>query len=186
MAWVNRSGLTVLSTMESGEKTEPMVREDSSMLMETYMMDTGLMTRQMVWELTSMSMGHSMKACGRTTCNMGTVSRHGLTSLDMKGSTPSAGSMALEVTNGTMAACILVTGGRIRSVELEFIHGLMEGGIRVNGWTIIWREWASTFGMMAECIRDSIKTIRNMGSESILGPIRDAMKDIGIRGNSMD
>ena len=50
----NKSGLTPLNTQENGERIEPMVKEDSSMLMEIFMMVTGLMIKQMEWEHISM------------------------------------------------------------------------------------------------------------------------------------
>lgn len=62
----------------------------------------------------------------------------------------------------------------------------MDADMKVSGSITTWKAWVSTSGTMAESIKASIKMIRNMGLESILGLIRGATKDIGIKENNMD
>jgi len=57
--------------------------------------------------------------------------------------------------------------------------------MRVNGMIIIWRVWVFMFGMMVECIKVNIKTIKNMASEFILGSMAAVMKVTGIEVNNM-
>ena len=47
MASVSKHGTTEPSTVESGERIEPMAKAASYTLMETFTMDIGLMTRPM-------------------------------------------------------------------------------------------------------------------------------------------
>lgn len=42
------------------------------------------------------------------------------------------------------------------------------------------------YGTMEENMKDNIKMIKNMDSVSIHGLMADVMKDIGIKGNSME
>jgi hypothetical protein len=46
MVKANRFGLMVPSTQENGGSTKPMATENLAMLMETYMLDSGIMTKQ--------------------------------------------------------------------------------------------------------------------------------------------
>lgn len=56
----------------------------------------------------------------------------------------------------------------------------MEGATRENGLKIIWKEWASIFGMMEEFTKVNIKMTRSTASEFTLGLMADATRGTGI------
>jgi len=53
-----------------------------------------------------------------------------------------------------------------------------------SGLIITWRVWASTSGMMGECIKASTRTIRNMATAFTHGLMDVATKDIGLEVSS--
>jgi hypothetical protein len=61
MVSVNRNGLMDRFTRASGKKISLQERASLFMLMETFTMEIGKMTRQMDKEYISMSMGHAMR-----------------------------------------------------------------------------------------------------------------------------
>ena len=61
----------------------------------------------------------------------------------------------------------------------------MDVDTKVNGLIIIWKAQASIFGMMVECTKASIKTIKNMDMEFTLGLMVAVTKDIGTEANNM-
>ena len=73
--------------MDGGLITKPMVKEDSSMLMEMSMMDNGLMIKLMDKVFTAILMEPNIKVLGRKINNMVMVSRPGLMVLCSKANT---------------------------------------------------------------------------------------------------
>jgi hypothetical protein len=51
--------------------------------------------------------------------------------------------------------------------------------MKESGKIMICKDWGSTNGMTAECIKDSTKTIRRTGMVYIAGKIKDSIRDIG-------
>jgi len=84
-----------------------------------------------------------------------------------------------------MEASTQVTGEKTKLAVSESTHGWMEDAMKVNGLITIWREWESTFGTMAACIKDNIRMIKNTASASIHGRTVVVMKDSGIKGSNM-
>ena len=62
----------------------------------------------------------------------------------------------------------------------------MEDNTKENGLIIIWKEWESILGKMAEAMKANTKMIRNMATVSTLGPIQDNIKDGGSEVSSTD
>jgi len=59
------------------------------------------------------------------------------------------------------------------------MSGSTAEAMKESGKIMICKDWASTNGMMAECIKDSTKTIRRTGMAYIAGKIKDSIRDIG-------
>jgi hypothetical protein len=57
--------------------------------------------------------------------------------------------------------------------------------MKENGSKIIWKGWASIFGMMVACIKANIKMTKSMGLVYTVGQMVVVMRDIGLEGNSM-
>jgi hypothetical protein len=91
-------------TKAGGTETKPTVREDSSTLMETSTMETGLMTKLMASESTAIWTGPSTRVNGKKTNSTDRVSRPGLMVLGMRGNTKRARSMESEPSHGLTAA----------------------------------------------------------------------------------
>ena len=126
------------------------------------------------------------KDSGRMIFSMVMESKLGQTSQSMKEIMPLEESTESEATNGTMDQCTLVIGGRIKYPESVFIPGSMVVATKVNGLTITWKVWESTYGMTAECTKANIRTIKNMALEFTPGLTEEAMKATGTRANSME
>lgn len=62
----------------------------------------------------------------------------------------------------------------------------MAEGTKDNGLTITWTALASILGKMVATTKVNTKTIRNMGTEFIHGPITDAIGAIGVKASSME
>jgi len=84
-----------------------------------------------------------------------------------------------------MEASTQATGEKTKSAALGSTHGWMEDAMKANGLITIWREWESTFGTTAACIKDNIRMIKNTASASIHGRTVVVMRDSGIKGSSM-
>lgn len=123
MVTENRPGRMVLSTLVSGEKTELMAKENSFMLMEIYMMDSGQTIKRTVQAFTDMSTERCMRANGKMIYSTVGVLKLGQTKAAMKVNMLMAGNMVLEVTNGMMEASIVVTGVKTRLVVSVFTPG---------------------------------------------------------------
>lgn len=80
-------GQTDQSMKVGGETIQQMEEEDSFMLTETCLRETGKMTRLTGWEFTLIWMELGMKDSGRKIVKMEMESRHGQTGLDTKVST---------------------------------------------------------------------------------------------------
>ena len=185
MDLVSKHGQTVLSTLENGERTEPMEREDSFTLMVIFMMDIGLTTKQTVVVSTNTLTVLSTKVYGKMISSMVMEWKPGQTNQNMRETMLSAESMELAATSGMMDQCTQVTGVKIRFLESVFTLGSMVDVIKENGLTTIWKAWVSTSGTMAECIKANIKMTKNMASVFTHGLTGGVMRAIGIRENNM-
>ena len=99
---VNKHGQMVSNTLESDKKIESMEKVDSSMLMATFKIATGLTTKQMAEVFTNSSTVQSTRVSRRMISNTVTVSRHRQTSQSASKTTPSDESMESVATNGMM------------------------------------------------------------------------------------
>ena len=64
---------------------------------------------------------------------------------------------------------MMVNGMKIKYLDLEFIHGLMEGSMKVNGQTILCMEKDHILGQMVEIIQEIIIWIKKKDTEFING-----------------
>ena len=186
MDLVSKHGQTVLSTLENGERTEPMEREDSFTLMVIFMMDIGLTTKQTVVVSTNTLTVLSTKVYGKMISSMVMEWKPGQTNQNTRETMPSAGSMESAATSGMMDQCTQVTGVKIRYPVLESTLGLMVDVTKENGLTTIWKAWVSTSGMMAGCIKANTKMTKNMASVFIHGLTGGVMRATGIRESSTE
>lgn len=84
MDLVSKCGLMAPNMLVSGGKIELMVKENSSMLMVTFMTVSGLMIRPTVLAFINTLMAPNMKACGRMIYNMVRELRPGQINHDMR------------------------------------------------------------------------------------------------------
>lgn len=186
MDLVSKHGQTVLSTLENGERTEPMEREDSFTLMVIFMMDIGLTTKQTVVVSTNTLTVLSTKVYGKMISSMVMEWKPGQTNQNTRETMPSAGSMELVAISGMMDLCTQVIGVKIRFLVSESTLGLMVDVTKENGLTTIWKVWVSTSGMMAGCIKANTKMTKNMALVYIHGLTGGVMRATGIRESSME
>ena len=106
----------------TGETTKPMVKVDSSMLMEMFMMATGEMIRPMEEELTVIWMELNTRESGKMINNMVKVQRHGQMVQATMEHTLKAANMAQELSLGPIRALTMVTLLRITLMaEVNFV-----------------------------------------------------------------
>ena len=65
------------------------------------------------------------------------------------------------------------------------IDGLMEGDIKANGKTTIWKVTESIHGKMEGAIKANIKKIKSMGMGFMLGLMEEDIKDGGTQLSSL-
>ena len=78
-----------------------------------------------------------------------------------------------------------VNGKIMKYQDMVFTNGQMEGNTLAIGKVILWTSLDYTLGKMAECMKASIKRIRNMDMVFTHGLIRKNMQDGGIKASNM-
>lgn len=122
-ATAHRLGQMVLNSSVSGWKTKPTATENSSTSTATSTKASGGMTKPMAMVCTSTSTVRVTRGTGETTCSMATEKKPGQIRAVTRACTSTARNKASVGILGTMGRSTLATGLRIRSTELEFIHG---------------------------------------------------------------
>ena len=120
---VYSNGQMALGMKASGKTTEPTVKENSLILMETSMMETGSMIKLMAMESIIISMELCMRDTGEMTFSTVRVRRVGPMDPFTKDSTWPERNMGLAFTAGTMALSIKVNGTRTKLKALVLTVG---------------------------------------------------------------
>ena len=105
----------------------------STMWMVTFLMVNGRMTKQMVMELTIMSMGPSMRGNGSMTFKRDLGKRHGRTAQSTKDNTVRDTSMAMECTFGVTDLRMTANGSGVRSMVRVHTLGQTDESTSASG-----------------------------------------------------
>ena len=89
-------------------------------------------------------------------------------------------------TCGTTGRCIKGDGKIIGLTGLEYTGGSMEGGIKVSGSRIIWKDMGCMSGVTAGNIRGNTRMIRSMASVYTHGMMGESMRGIGTEESNME
>jgi len=123
MDMVFKNGQMVLNMKVSGKITEPMVKENSYILMEISMMENGLMIRQMAMVSIIISTVPCMRDTGEMISSMVKARSHGLMAQSMKAIIWLAKSTEWVFTAGMTAANTPVNGMKTKLKDLEHTAG---------------------------------------------------------------
>ena len=164
-----RSGLMAPSIPGSGSTTEPTARAVSSMLTGTYTRAIGSMTWQTVSAFTRTKWALSITGCGKTTTNMVTVLKFGLTNPGTKVTFSKERKTVSANFFGRTAPSTLESSEKIFCTTRESTPGPMDVCIRAIGSKAECMVKGSSHGRTVDCILACTSKIRKMGTVSSRG-----------------
>ena len=156
-------------------------RESFIMLMVTSTKGSGLTTRQMERVCTSTLREQGMRANGKMISSTARESKFGMRGHSMMDNTFKERRKGLVFTHGQMVQLMKEIGLTTRSSDKESTCGKTAGGSMENGRITIWKATEFTIGPMADDMKVSITTIRNVATVCIFGPTVVSMKAGGTR-----